>query len=56
MIVQKQILKSKNELQSTIQKIKCSKIILYEDANKKAAETIIKELPAKRYTIVFLET
>ena len=55
MIVQKHIMKSKNELQSTIQKIQFSKIILYDDVNKKTIEFIIRDLSTKKYTIIFLE-
>lgn len=55
MIIQKQILKSKNELQSSIQKTQFSKIILYNDVNKKSVESIIKDWTTKKYTIIVLE-
>ena len=54
MIIEKQTIKNKTELQTKIQKIQSSKIIVYEDTNKKEMEQIIKELATSSFTIILL--
>ena len=54
MIIEKQTIKNKSELQTKIQKIQCSKITIYEGTSKKEMEQIIKELPTSSFSIIIL--
>ena len=55
MIIEKQTIKNKSELQTKIQKIQCSKITVYENVDKKTAEKVLKELSPKKFTAIILE-